>query len=71
MAGARQLSIGFHGGQVVAVRASDEQVHSLRDALGTDGWHELVGEDGAIRLDLAQVAYVRTENDEHRVGFGA
>lgn len=68
---ARQLSIGFHGGQVVAVRASDEQLQALRDALGREGWHELIGEDGAIRLDLARVAYVRTESDEHRVGFGA
>jgi hypothetical protein len=71
MPAARQLSIGFHGGQVVAVRASEEQLQALRGALGGDGWHELVGEDGAIRLNLSQVAYVRTESDEHRVGFGA
>ena len=34
------------------------------------GWHELESEDGPVRLDLAQVVYVRAESDEPRVGFG-
>ena len=44
---------------------------SLFNALSAQGWHEVATEDGRIRLDLGQVAYVRLENEEHRVGFGA
>lgn len=74
MAGLRQLSIGFNGGQVVAVRVSDDALRALEGALSAGpggGWHELAAEDGVVRLDLSQVAYVRTESDEHRVGFRA
>ncbi|MHB8492742.1 MAG: hypothetical protein ACYDA6_11105 [Solirubrobacteraceae bacterium] len=74
MAAAHQLTIGFHGGQVVAARTTDEQLQALLAALSGSsggGWHELSAEDGSLRLDLAQVAYVRTEGDEHRVGFRA
>jgi hypothetical protein len=74
MAGTRELSIGFNGGQVVAVRVSDDALQALQGALSGGaggGWHELVAEDGVLRLDLSQVAYVRTESDEHRVGFRA
>jgi len=71
MAVARQLSIGFNGGQVVAVRVSEEALAALQGAIATGGWHELAAEDGVLRLDLSQVAYVRTESDEHRVGFRA
>jgi hypothetical protein len=67
----RRMSIGFQGGQVLAVRVNDEQLSSLYSALGTAGWHELKTEDGPIRLDLAQVVYVRSESDDQRVGFGA
>ncbi len=69
--GARHISIGFHGGQVLALRVSDEQLKSLYEALGGGGWHELQSEDGPVRLDLGQVVYVRAEDDDSRVGFGA
>jgi hypothetical protein len=69
--GARHISIGFHGGQVLALRVSDEQLKSLYEALGGGGWHELESEDGPVRLDLGQVVYVRAEDDDSRVGFGA
>ena len=64
-------SIGFQGGQVLALRVSDEQLKSLNKALGSGGWHEVSSEEGPVRLDLAQVVYVRSESDELRVGFGA
>jgi len=63
--------VGFHGGQVVAMRVGDEQLQLLQGALGGTGWHDVATEDGRMRLDLSQVAYVRVENEEHRVGFGA
>lgn len=70
MAASRRVSVGFQGGQVLALRVSDEQLDALHKALGGDGWHELQTEDGPVRLDLAQVVYVRSEEDDQRVGFG-
>jgi len=67
----RRISIGFQGGQVLALRVSDEQLKSLNKALGAGGWHEVSSEDGPVRLDLAQVLYVSSESDEPHVGFGA
>ncbi len=65
----RHISIGFEGGQVLALRVPDEQLKDLNAALGSGGWHELDSEEGPVRLDLAQVVYVRSESDELRVGF--
>ena len=70
-AAARRIGIGFQGGQVLALRVSDEQLRALNKALGTTGWHEIDSEEGPVRLDLSQVVYVRSEADELRVGFGA
>ena len=67
----RRIGIGFHGGQVLALRVSDEQLKALNKALGAGGWHEVESDEGPVRLDLAQVVYVRAESDELRVGFGA
>jgi hypothetical protein len=68
---ARRISIGFQGGQVLALRVSDEQLKALNKALGGDGWHDVESDEGPVRLDLAQVVYVRSESEELRVGFGA
>lgn len=70
MPSSRRVSVGFQGGQVLALRVSDEQLDALYEALGASGWHELQTEDGPVRLDLAQVVYVRSEEDDARVGFG-
>ena len=66
----QRISIGFQASAPLALRVSDEQLTSLNDALGGEGWHELEAEDGSVRLNLAHVLWVRTESDEHRVGFG-
>ena len=42
----RRISIGFQGGQVLALRVTDEQLQALHAALGDGGWHELETEDG-------------------------
>jgi hypothetical protein len=42
----------------------------LRDALGSDAWHELTADDGTVALHLGRVVYVLVEHEEHRVGFG-
>jgi hypothetical protein len=65
-----RVSVGFQGGQVLALRVSTEQLAALHKSLGSGGWHELETEDGPVRLDLTQVVYVRSESDEQRVGFG-
>ena len=67
----RHISVGFHGGQVLVLRVTDEQLKALNKALGGEGWHEVESEEGPVRLDLAQVVYVRSESEELRVGFGA
>jgi hypothetical protein len=68
---ARRISIGFKGGQVLALRVSDEELKGLNKAISGDGWHELESDEGPVRLDLSQVVYVRSESEELRVGFGA
>lgn len=65
----RKVSIGFSGGQILAARLAPDELESLRKALGDGGWHQLRAEDGEVSLDLAQVVYVLTDTDEHRVGF--
>jgi hypothetical protein len=67
----RHIGIGFQGGQVLALRVTDEQLAVLKEALGRSGWHEVDSDEGPVRLDLSQVVYVRSESDELRVGFGA
>jgi len=71
MAALRHISIGFQGGQVLALRVSDEQLKGLHKALEGGGWHELETEDGPVRVYLGQVVYVRAEDEDSRVGFGA
>ena len=67
---AQQISIGFQASMPLALRVSDDELKKLQKALGGDGWHEVEGEDGTVRLNLAHVLWLRTERDEHRVGFG-
>ncbi|HEX4482925.1 MAG TPA: hypothetical protein VH081_04005 [Solirubrobacteraceae bacterium] len=67
----QQISIGFHGGQVLALRVGEQQLKALHKALGEQGWHELESDEGPVKLDLGQIAYVRSESSDLRVGFGA
>jgi len=69
--GKQQISIGFQGGQVLSLRVIDKQLDALHKALGSVGWHELETDEGPVRLDLAQIVYVRSESSDLRVGFGA
>ncbi len=71
MASTRHISIGFQASMPIAVRVSQEQLDSLLGALGSDGWHDVQGDDGTVRLNLANVLWVRADREEHRVGFGA
>lgn len=67
---AGRVEIGFSGGQVVAVRISDERLADLRKALNkADGWSDIETEDGTVALDLREVVFVRGAPGEHRIGF--
>ena len=69
---ARRAALGFTGGgQVLSLRLQDKALEDLRKALqeNRDGWYEVEATDGAVLVDLSQVAYLRVESDEHRVGF--
>ena len=68
----RRAALGFTGnGQVLSLRLADDQLEALRKALqdGTQRWYEVEATDGAVLVDLGQVAYLRVESGEHRVGF--
>jgi hypothetical protein len=71
-AGNLRISVGFHGGQVLAMRISEDELKSLNRALeaGRDRWHDLTAHDGTVRIDLGQVVYVRTDTEDAHVGFG-
>ena len=69
---ARRAAHGFTGGgQVLSLRLQDDALAALRKALqdSKDGWYEVEATDGAVLVDLSQVAYLRVESGEHRVGF--
>jgi hypothetical protein len=67
---AQRISIGFQASPPLALRVNDEELAKLEQALGGEGWHTVEAEDGSVRLNLAHVLWMRTERDEHRVGFG-
>ncbi|HYF25271.1 MAG TPA: hypothetical protein VD931_05995 [Baekduia sp.] len=66
----QRISIGFQASMPLALRVSDDEYARLREALGGEGWHEVDGEDGSVRLNLAHVLWVRVDKEEQRVGFG-
>jgi hypothetical protein len=70
MTDSRRVTIGFQGGQVLAMRLTDAVLKKLNDELGSGGWHEFQSEDGPVRVDIGQVVYVSAEGDDSRVGFG-
>ena len=68
----RRAALGFNGsGQVLSLRLGEDQLAALRTALqdGKERWYEVEATDGAVLVDLGQVAYLRVESGEHRVGF--
>lgn len=67
----RRASVGFHGGQTLALRVTQAQLETLKRALTErdGGWTDLETADGAVTLAADQVVYLRVESDDHRVGF--
>ncbi len=69
--GLRRISVGFQGGQVLALRVSDAQLKDLHAALAGGAWHEVASDEGPVHLFMGKVVYVRVEDEDARVGFGA
>lgn len=67
----QRVSIGFASPQVLGVRMEEDALNGLLESLAAGEWHDLAVDGGTIRLNLSQVVYVRTELDEHKVGFGS
>ncbi|MCW3012805.1 MAG: hypothetical protein JWO90_3209 [Solirubrobacterales bacterium] len=67
---AQRISIGFHASPPLALRVTEEELTSLQGAIGGDGWHEVSGEDGTVKLNLQHVLWLKVDKDEPRVGFG-
>ena len=66
----QRISIGFQASPPVALRVAQEELDKLNGVLGGEGWHDVDGEDGTLRLNVQHVLWVRVERDESRVGFG-
>jgi DNA-binding LytR/AlgR family response regulator len=69
---ARRAALGFaNGAPVLSLRLAEDQLNALKSALqeNKDGWFEVEATDGAVLVDLDEVAYLRVESGEHRVGF--
>ena len=66
----QRISLGFFGGKVLALRVAEKALGDLRKALEKGDWHVIPTDDGEVTVNLSQVVYLRTETEEHRVGFG-
>ena len=70
MADLKRVSIGFGGGQVAAVRLSDDELERLRKGLGDGGgWLNLTSDDGDFSLNLSEVVFVKVEGSAATIGF--
>ena len=65
----RRVEVGFDGGQVIAIRISEEVLEGLRSALGQGGWHRFMTEEAEVDVDLDKLVFVRTAGDDQKVGF--
>jgi hypothetical protein len=66
----RRVTVGFHGGQVLALRLTDKQLADLEKGLGEERWYAVDTEEGPVRLNLSEVVYVSADSKEPHVGFG-
>ncbi len=66
----QRISVGIYASAPIVLRVTEEELSSLRDALGSEGWHEITGDDGTVKLNLQHVLWLKVDKDEARVGFG-
>jgi len=69
MADTQKVEIGFEGGQVVAVRLTEDALKDLRKQVEKGGWHDLETEDGTLSVYVGKVAFLRIDSGAQKVGF--
>jgi len=72
MGDSKRIDVGFHGGQMLAIRAGEDALEKLLRALEDDRsgrWHTLETEESSVLIDLSQVVYVQRESGNQKVGF--
>jgi hypothetical protein len=69
MAEAQKVEIGFEGGQVVAVRLSEDELKDLRKQVEKGGWYDVKTEDGVLSVYVGKVAFLRIQSGAQQVGF--
>ena len=67
---ARRVTLGFQGGQVLALRVSDEQLKASTRRSAAPAGTSSTARTGRCGVDLAQLVYVSADSGEPRVGFG-
>ncbi len=65
-----RVVLGLKGGGTLQLTLSAGDRDKLFGSLDNGSWIDLDDEDGPVRVDCSQVVYVRSDNEEHRVGFG-
>ena len=66
----QKVEIGFEGGQVVAVRLSEDELKDLRKQVEKGGWYDVKTEDGVLSVYVGKVAFLRIQSGAQQVGFG-
>lgn len=65
-----RVSIGLDSAPPLAIRLTEAQLQTLRDALSGGGWTDVDGEDAQVHLNLDKVVFIRVDKDEQKIGFG-
>ena len=68
--GRQGVTLGFQGGGGLVLKLTEKDTSALLAALDEGRMARLEDVEGPVRVNLSQVVYVRTENADHRVGFG-
>lgn len=68
---AQKINLGFHGGQVLTARVPAAALTTLREKLGSEGWHSFASDDGTVTVNLGEVVYLLVDDEQQRVGFGS
>ena len=72
MADVTRIHIGFQGGQLLPVRADEDAMEKLVQALKDDDaprWHTLETQDSSILIDISHIVYLQREGADSKVGF--
>lgn len=64
-----RVEVGFDGGQVIAIRISDEELEKLRSGLPQGGWHRVATDEAEVDVFLDKLVFIRTAGDGTKVGF--